>query len=603
VRRILPWAASAIALLGACGGGDDGTGDAAPDGGDDVADGADVADAVEAEAPAPSTFEGEVRIEGGVAWTIHIAPAGRLGADPVPDPLAELPDTARSAVDAAPERTRETLARTLWRLGAATADLFAAEILAADARTVDDTAWAIAVTAPELLQWIADQGGQHLFLENAEALHAVDGLLPFARLVDLPDGRTTLELDGEDGTYRLEADDFDWYVVYPRAYFELPAYFGGQFWRTLFRNDARYGQTLVDAVAGALTVQEAADAVGDWIQGFMTFTYEGNLLQPVEIYRERRGSCGEYSILTSSAAKTVLLPTVSVAARADDHEWNELWDGRWIMWDNSLGELGTNPHYPYIDWPYIYDDDLASPNPGVFGEVAHVLQFRADESIRACEQYTELEDVTITVRDGSGNPVEGARVLARSNESGYTPCTWSYTDDHGVASFRLGDDLVFGFTADHDVLGTFPDVGVEARVFTEQGGPPITDELAYPTSYPRRLVDGGTPPAGDLRLSVVLQVLRTEQQRTNYITEGYDLGHTYPASFDGGVIDAFVVDAAGYDAFRAGSPFTAYAVSLAQEDDAVELTLESGRDWYLVLDNAWWPRSTKFVAVSATASF
>jgi len=603
MRRFL-LAALLASLASAC---SDGGGTPGDDADSATDDGGDFDDA-EAEALLPSTFEGDLRIEGGSFATLHIDPTGLLTVGMPPDPLDRLSETGRNAVAAAPEWIRERLARTLAALPPATADLapdpadlYAAEILAADAQTVDETAWSIAVTSVPLLYWMAENAVQHVFLENAEDIYAMDGRLPYARLVERPDGRTTVELDFAAGTAELDPDTYLWYVVYPRGYFELPEIYHGDFWRTLFPDDTRHGGTLVDAVAAATTVAEAADAVGDWIQGFMTFTYDTNYLQPVEIYRDPRGSCGEYSILTSAAAKTVLLPTLSVSARADDHEWNEFWDGRWVQWDNSLGEIGTNPHYPYIDWPEIYDDDYYS-GAGVFGELAHVLQFRADEDIFASAQYTPMQDVALTVVDGAGTPVEGARVIARSNESGYLPCTWSYTGADGVASFVLGDDLVYGFTIDHPVFGDLPATGVTARLNTVEGGDPLAQTVNYDAAYPRLLFDHGAPPAGDRAVSLSFRVLRTDQERVNVITEDYDLGFTYSHELEGGLLDVFLVDDAEVRSMATGSHFVAYATQLAVQEGSVELSLPSDRDWYLVLDDSMWPNGTKLVSVSAMAS-
>jgi hypothetical protein len=592
--RGVTWIALAT-LLGACGGGG-GQGEE-----DTYEDGeTDVEDVEDEESGGSASFADEVRIEPGAAYSIHIDPTGAITPDPVDDPLAGLSATCASAVEAAPAWIREDLARTLWMVDAVGAETLASEILAASELEVDEVAWSIAVTAPEVLEHILSSGHVGLFRENASAIYAVDGMLLYARLVELDEGRTTVELDGEAGTYELDPEMYYWYVVYPRAYIGLPAYFSGNFWRTMFQIDTPYAGSLVDAVATATSVGEAADAVGDWIQGFMTFGYGTNELQPVEIYMAQFGSCGQYSIITTAAAKTVFVPTASASARADDHEWNEFWDGRWIMWDNSLGEIGTNPHYPYIDWPEIMDDDLYSSG-GVFGEVAHVLRFREDEFIEACDQYTGYDqEVTVTVRDASGAPVEGARVIARTAESSYHPCTWSYTGHDGAATFMLGDDLQYGFTTDHPLLGEIPPAGVDPVVRTVEGGDPLAEAAAFGTSYPRTLTDAGSPPTGDLSLALTFEVTDTIQHRVNVITEGYDLGHTYPAELEGGLVDVFIVDQAGHDAFWASEVFDAYSVFVASQDGTVDVTLPADRDWYVVLDNAWWPTSTKFVSLSVT---
>jgi hypothetical protein len=582
-----------LASCGGGGGGDDADGDATEDAIDDATD-------ASTEEPSGShTFDDEVRVERGEAYAIHIGPDGEITPDPVLNPLDELPDTAAEAVLASPGWIQEDLARTLWHLEPAQADTLAGFIMAADPLEVDEVAWSIAVTAPQVLSWMLAGNHARLFGENADAIYAMDGLLTYARLVELDD-MTTLEVDGETGTYQLDPEMYYWYVVYPRAYMGLPSYFEGNFWRTMFRITTPTAPDIAEAVAAAATIQEAAEAVGYWIQDIMTFGYGTNELQPVEIYQNRFGSCGQYSIITTAAAKTVFIPTASVSARADDHEWNELWDGRWIMWDNSLGDMPSNPNYPYIDWPEIMDDDLYTSG-GVFGEVAHVLRYREDGAIFACDQYTGYEQqVTITVRDASGDPVEGARVIARSAESGYHPCTWSYTDHQGAAVFMLGDDLAFGFTSDHPLFGTQPPGGVDPTLWTYEDEAPTEDSVAFGDSYARSLTDAGAP-AGDHPLTLDFTVLSTEQRRVNVITEGFDLGDTYPGTFEGGVIDVYLVDQAGYDAFAAGGAFDAYSVHLASEEGSMELTIPAGEDWYVILDNALWPVSTKFVSVQITS--
>ena len=122
-----------------------------------------------------------------------------------------------------------------------------------------------AVTHPAILQWVVENQLEGLFLENAQGIYAVDGQLAYAHLVELPEGRTTLELTGEVGTYQLDPDRYYWYVVHPRNYMELHTFVSNDWWRTLFTQDTTYGSTVVDAVAGAQTVQQAADAVGVWI--------------------------------------------------------------------------------------------------------------------------------------------------------------------------------------------------------------------------------------------------------------------------------------------------------------------------------------------------
>ncbi len=541
-----------------------------------------------------------LRIEAGQAYQIRIDPAGVVTADPIVVPYDELSASPAAAVDRAPEWVRVQLARTLFQLLDGEAVRLADQIMAAAENQVDEVAWTIAVTHPAILTWILERGDEGLFVENAAGIYEVAGQLGYATLVEQPDGQTTLTLAGENGELQLEPEEYYWYVVYPRAYLELPAYEGGLFWRTHFRQDTTFGSTVIEAVSGATTIQGAADAVGDWIQSFMEFGYGTNDIWPIEIYDAQYGSCGQYSILTTAAAKTALIPTVSVSARADDHEWNELWDGRWIMWDNSLGEIGNNPHYPYIDMPELFDDDTA-PNGGVFGEIAHVFRYRGDETIWPSDLYTSYQQVTVQVTDGWGLPVAGARVTAHSTESGYLPCTWSPTDQDGRASLQLGDDLGYGFSASHALLGAAPSNGqVTTTLTTTSAAPEMFDALIYETVIPRTLIDVGPPPPGDLEVLLSFRVEQTEQQVKNLITEGFELGQTYPQTLTGGLLDVYVVDDLGLAGFEALAPFNAHPIALAANEGAVEWTLAADGAWTVVLDNSWWPAGVKEVAVELT---
>ena len=541
-----------------------------------------------------------LRIEAGQAYQIRIDPAGVVTADPIVVPYDELSASPAAAVDRAPEWVRVQLARTLFQLLDGEAVRLADQIMAAAENQVDEVAWTIAVTHPAILTWILERGDEGLFVENAAGIYEVAGQLGYATLVEQPDGQTTLTLAGENGELQLEPEEYYWYVVYPRAYRELPAYEGGLFWRTHFRQDTTFGSTVIEAVSGATTIQGAADAVGDWIQSFMEFGYGTNDIWPIEIYDAQYGSCGQYSILTTAAAKTALIPTVSVSARADDHEWNELWDGRWIMWDNSLGEIGNNPHYPYIDMPELFDDDTA-PNGGVFGEIAHVFRYRGDETIWPSDLYTSYQQVTVQVTDGWGLPVAGARVTAHSTESGYLPCTWSPTDQDGRASLQLGDDLGYGFSASHALLGAAPSNGqVTTTLTTTSAAPEMFDALIYETVIPRTLIDVGPPPPGDLEVLLSFRVEQTEQQVKNLITEGFELGQTYPQTLTGGLLDVYVVDDLGLAGFEALAPFNAHPIALAANEGAVEWTLAADGAWTVVLDNSWWPAGVKEVAVELT---
>jgi hypothetical protein len=572
------WVICAL-LLGAAGCVDEGDDDSALADDDD--------DAVD-----ESTWSSELRLAGGDHFVVRIGDG--LEPDDVADPLVDLDGDAAGAVERAPEWIREDFAWALASVDGGAAEALAALVLDADEELVDEVAWTIAATAPELLTWMVEGGDADLLVENAEGVYATQGMLEYASLVEVEPGLTTLQLVGEEGTYELDPPDYYWYVVYPRAYLELPMRVDGWWWRTMFLEDDLHGESALDAVADATTVQEAAEALGYWIQSFMQFNYMDNLILPVDIYDTGYGSCGEYSILTTAAAKSVLIPTVSVSARADDHEWNELWDGRWIMWDNSMGEIGSNPNYPYIDWAEIFDDDTYN-GAGVLGEVAHVFRFRGDEAIEPSDLYTEYVEVHVDVEDADGAPVEGVRIIATTAESGYWEATFGYTGLDGRATLRLGDDLGYGFELDHPELG---DLGGESTAVVAAGGDTeFFEDYRFDGICDRGIEDAGAPPGGDRFLDVDLVLDRTVQRRTNYLTEGYELGQSFPAALDGGVVDLFLIRGEELEAYLDGDDVEAFAVALATDGESLEIPLDDG-DWALVLDNRCWPISNRDIELS-----
>ncbi len=527
-----------------------------------------------------------VPIEGGAVWAIRVE-SGRpaLDADPVAWPRDLLTADVLDAVDAVPRAFRDDLAETLSYLTVEEATRLASVIRAAPTDQVDEVGWAIGATDPPILSWILEGGWEWIFADNAAAVYALAGVLPYADLVELEDGRTTLETVGEGGTGTIASDVYYRFVVYPRGYIDLPAPNGEDFWRSFWLEDDAYGETLVEAVEGSPTVQDAAMALGTWIQSYMSFGYQSNDIWPLDIYWAQYGSCGEYSILTTAAARTALIPTVSVSARADDHEWNEFWDGRWIMWDNSLGEIGSNPHYPYIDWPEIYDDDRY--DSGVLGEVAHVFRFFPDESVEPSDLYTAMVPVEVTVTDAAGVPVEGARVQALTHESGYWMCTWAPSDAAGVASMEIGDDQFVAFVAEHPLLG---DAGNERwSLRTDTCEAPCRDAVAFDDPLPRRALDAGTPPGGTLRLTATWTVTESEIRVANPVLEGYELGQTYGVDEAGGAVDVFLVDSANRDAWAGGQPFGAWAVTTASGSGSLDLELLDGEAWTLVFSNETTP--------------
>jgi hypothetical protein len=226
------------------------------------------------------------------------------------------------------------------------------------------------------------------------------------------------------------------------------------------------------------------------------------------------------------------------------------------------------------------------------GQVAHVFRFRPDDAIFPSDVvYTPTETVDVVVSDSLGEPVEGARVIVTTMESGGLPCTWGYTDVSGTVEFILGNDLGYTIEISHELLGV-PSGAV--LVGTDQSGP-IPVEVAFDVPYPRSFADAGAPD-GEVGLALTLAVTRTTQHRINEITEDYEMGLTHEVELGGGAIDVYLLDEDAFAAFEAGEPFQAFS-PVTGNAQALDLRVPATVARYVVLDNRMWPVSDKTVSV------
>ncbi|RLG11400.1 hypothetical protein DRN73_05435, partial [Candidatus Pacearchaeota archaeon] len=265
-----------------------------------------------------------------------------------------------------------------------------------------------------------------ILTENARLIYSMSKKLKYAKLIELPDNRTTLLLNGKD---TIPPDIYYWYVVFPRILYEVPE---KPFWRNYFYHDKTYGKKLLDVVKNAKTVKEAIEKIHEWmkgkgeIKGFMEFGYETQDLQPVEIYKKAYGSCGEYSILACAFARTALIPSYVVIDMGEDHQWNEFFDGkRWIHWD------ATFPFEKAID----------TPRASIMGKkIAAIVSWRPDgKFFNLTPKYSDTCRINLKVIDKNGNPIPGAMVIVRSGwNDRFLVGLIGYTNTKGEFSYNAG---------------------------------------------------------------------------------------------------------------------------------------------------------------------
>ncbi len=382
---------------------------------------------------------------------------------------------------------------------------------------LDEVAFSLAHTPPEILRVLARLHQEDLFLENARGIYRADSALDYVTLLDLPDGRTTA-LYAEGDT--LPPDLYGWYVVHPRILYEVPyrvdaSYWHrspeeygvdrdswlrheedvyahpdrGVFWRTLFLRDSTYGRTPLDAVAPARTLQEAVQRLyrfqGWNTGGFMSFGYKTQDLQPVVIYRKAYGSCGEQSILFAALARTALIPTYVAIDMGEDHQWNEFWCcGRW--------------HHLDVNWDTLKGID--HPATSVMKKtITAVVGWRPDDSLFVITgRYVDTASVDFQVTDPRGHPVPGALVVLRSHWNHRDMrAVWGYTDHRGLLHLPVGYQPPLGNAV--EVLSPVGLTGVENAL--HQPGKRYHEHLEVPGTVP------ATPTHPDTHLVVESQGL------------------------------------------------------------------------------------------------
>ncbi len=147
-------------------------------------------------------------------------------------PARSLTDSARQAVDRAPDWVKRELEDQFNRLDASLQDTLAGLILDAEDPYVDEIAWSVAhlsttdLTHPDFRP--------QLIVDNAKLLYRVDRDVDYAEIVDYGDSSTggdywsTIRYKVKEGEeineYEVPRDIYYWYVVHPRGSDELPTY-------------------------------------------------------------------------------------------------------------------------------------------------------------------------------------------------------------------------------------------------------------------------------------------------------------------------------------------------------------------------------------------
>lgn len=467
-----------------------------------------------------------------------------------------LTNASRQALNLTPGWLRGDLERTFLELGV-DMDRYAAAISgAADPRFIDEIAFTVSHTSPDVLKMPSSYPG--LFSENAASIYAADANLSYVRLVEKGDYTTAAYINATGAEAELPRDIYYWYIVHPKITDERPTYIdpasgqssappNGRFWRDYLMNHNDSGYPLLrDALSGTDrlwngTVNSDVNngAVGviiRWVKSVMSFTSDNERpVQPVRIYAKHIGRCGEHEDITCAAARAALIPCIGAEDLAEDHVWNEFfYDGRWVSWE---------PVNTMVDSPYTYAA-WGKKFPAVNG-------WRGDDYVwQQTGIYTETCTLRVTVKDKNGQPVEGADIWVGNEYSGDTRfrmiATWNATNATGMAEFRCGKGNNLYARVDTDALGgapTYAATSTGANPFILLGSDtsqvvassqPITYNYTFTltkavvlkkSSYTEMI-----PPVGDYKLEMVLKAVDSEIKGANVLTGPHYYTHDSPVS-------------------------------------------------------------------------
>jgi len=204
-----------------------------------------------------------------------------------------------------------------------------------------------------------------------------------------------------------------------------------------------------------LSMQEAILEVNHWCHEHVTYRpTNARTLSPLATYRTAYGRCGEESVFTVAALRSVGIPARQVytprwAHTDDNHAWVEAWaDGRWYF-------LGACEPEPILNMGWFNESASRGMlmHTKVFGnydgpEEVVSRQYALTE-INVIENYAPARRLTVTVLDSLDRPVPDATVEFKVyNYAEFFTVARKTTDADGHASLTAGygDMLVWAST-------------------------------------------------------------------------------------------------------------------------------------------------------------
>lgn len=513
------------------------------------------------------------------------------------DPYLAHNSTVRTAIDRAPQWLNLTLS---WRFHEIYPyyvnryiDLLTNTTI--DLRYLDELAFLIAFLPEYFINsyFLTEP----LLLENVEMMYVVSSDVSYCDIVDVQkvDGQhSTVIYATPTGNITLPEEIYYWYLVMPRSELETPSFIdlsnfrktidpNGAFWRGFLytANDTGYPvlkdllskqTTLWNGTKNQMEGNGAVGAVTFWANRCIMFRYEDGMRrdhQPVSLYKQHFGLCGENAEVLVAAAKTALIPAVVTITFEGMHAWNEFYERGWHQWQAYSGHI---------------DDPLAEGAPG---SVSVFTSFNGDMSqFSATPGYTTTTTLRVRVRDAQGMPVDGAMVRLTSqsmmNDPFIIPLIGNLTDVRGETTFVVGSGRAY-FLQVLSPIGLFgneTDPLVLAFPFTPPGQT-LEFNATLIQNMPLRVDLSKVPgPGSEIALRVTLEdIVQLTEAWTDPMNYGVDHWRSYP---DRTSLTFYFLDQENLSLYRSGSQFVPAAVLTLSGNATGTVTLGPGREWTIM---------------------
>ena len=526
----------------------------------------------------------------------------------------ELTANAISALEKTPKWIRLDLQNVFSGLTAANQDKWAAVINNTENPYVDEIAFTIAHSSTAYLS--SEYSYTQLFEENAELIYSHDIDLAYVEVIDYGTSATDENYysttryrtmnDAKD-TVWVEApkEIYYWNVVLPKITDEIPAYINpvtienthtdnitdpstGKFWRDYLYSSADAGYPILkdslmdcpilwdDSSTIDSATNNAIATITNWAKASMEFTSDSERPhQPVRIYKKHIGRCGEWSDLTSAAARAALIPSTSILSMSGDHIWNEFWDEGWFHWE---------PVNTMINVPLRYEN-------GWGWNFASVFEIRSDECLfPVTDKYSEgSATINIYALDNNDVPIDGARILlAVLDGTSIYVDNYGYTDNEGKYTFIVGEGKHYYARMDSDIGGAPTSASsVYSLMDSSVDGQTYNFNLPSEGAMPAVSLSSVSPPADSADDFLMVFEFAAQNQIVTGNTIMDDLDNcTFYDKKDNASTNFVILNPDNYSLYTGGNAFDGFHDFEDALSGSASFDIPAETHWYALLDNS-----------------